>query len=296
MKKKTGKIDLHMHTTASDGTDTPEELLANVRKAGLDVFSATDHDSIMTGNRISALLEEDDPLFITGVEFSCRDEEGKYHILGYGYDPEADAIFSITDKGHALRMKKTWDRLVFLEKEFGFEFGDEEVYELLGRDNPGKPHIAKLMVEHGYASSIKEAIDKYIDQKRFPNVYIRPEEAIRAIEESGGIPVLAHPSYGSGNELIVGREMDERLQRLTAMGLRGVEAYYSGFTLKLQEEILAFASEYDLYVTAGSDYHGQNKMIEIGDNNLESVDGAAEGLKRFLKDVRIISGAEKKKH
>ena len=296
MKKKTGKIDLHMHTTVSDGTDTPEELLANVRKAGLDVFSATDHDSIMTGNRISALLEEDDPLFITGVEFSCRDEEGKYHILGYGYDPEADAIFSITDKGHALRMKKTWDRLVFLEKEFGFEFGDEEVYELLGRDNPGKPHIAKLMVEHGYASSIKEAIDKYIDQNRFPNVYIRPEEAIRAIEESGGIPVLAHPSYGSGNELIVGREMDERLQRLTAMGLRGVEAYYSGFTLKLQEEILAFASEYDLYVTAGSDYHGQNKMIEIGDNNLESVDGAAEGLKRFLKDVRIISGAEKKKH
>ena len=296
MKKKTGKIDLHMHTTVSDGTDTPEELLANVRKAGLDVFSATDHDSIMTGDRISALLEEDDPLFITGVEFSCRDEEGKYHILGYGYDPEADAIFSITDKGHALRMKKTWDRLVFLEKEFGFEFGDEEVYELLGRDNPGKPHIAKLMVEHGYASSIKEAIDKYIDQKRFPNVYIRPEEAIRAIEESGGISVLAHPSYGSGNELIVGREMDERLQRLTAMGLRGVEAYYSGFTLKLQEEILAFASEYDLYVTAGSDYHGQNKMIEIGDNNLESVDGAAEGLKRFLKDVRIISGAEKKKH
>ena len=97
-------------------------------------------------------------------------------------------------------------------------------------------------------------------------------------------------------ELIVGREMDERLQRLTAMGLRGVEAYYSGFTLKLQEEILAFASEYDLYVTAGSDYHGQNKMIEIGDNNLESVDGAAEGLKRFLKDVRIISGAEKKKY
>ena len=296
MKKKIGKIDLHMHTTVSDGTDTPEELLANVRKAGLDVFSATDHDSIMTGDRISALLEEDDPLFITGVEFSCRDEEGKYHILGYGYDPEADAIFSITDKGHALRMKKTWDRLVFLEKEFGFEFGDEEVYELLGRDNPGKPHIAKLMVEHGYASSIKEAIDKYIDQKRFPNVYIRPEEAIRAIEESGGISVLAHPSYGSGNELIVGREMDERLQRLTAMGLRGVEAYYSGFTLKLQEEILAFASEYDLYVTAGSDYHGQNKMIEIGDNNLESVDGAAEGLKRFLKDVRIISGAEKKKH
>ena len=132
MKKKIGKIDLHMHTTVSDGTDTPEELLANVRKAGLDVFSATDHDSIMTGDRISALLEEDDPLFITGVEFSCRDEEGKYHILGYGYDPKADAIFSITDKGHALRMKKTWDRLVFLEKEFGFEFGDEEVYELLG--------------------------------------------------------------------------------------------------------------------------------------------------------------------
>ena len=89
---------------------------------------------------------------------------------------------------------------------------------------------------------------------------------------AGGIPVLAHPSYGSGEEIIVGDKMDMRLKRLMEYGLHGVEAFYSGFTNKLISEMLFFADKYDLYVTAGSDYHGKNKMEELGDNNLPDKD------------------------
>ena len=287
MPDKIEKIDLHMHTTVSDGTDTPEEILSNVRAAGLDAFSVTDHDAIKAASVIPPLLKEGDPRFITGVEFSCKDSKGKYHVLGYGYDPGAWPIRSIVEKGHGFRMKKTKGRLEFLRDQFGFVFSDEEISELLQNDNPGKPHIANLMVKHHYANNRKQAIKEYINQKRFKDIYLLPEEAIRAIASSGGIPVLAHPSYGSGDEVIVGEEMDERLRRLIPEGLKGVEAYYSGFTPKLQEEMLAFAEKYELYVTAGSDYHGKNKLISIGENNLDSVSEAAEGVRRFLKDVHF---------
>ena len=293
MKKSTDRIDLHMHSTVSDGTDTPEEILAHVRETGLDIFSVTDHDAILAGCRIAPHLMRNDPLFITGVEFSCRDKYGQYHILGYGYSPEARSIQHIVEKGHAIRMEKTEKRLQFLRERFGFIFPDEEVRELLSKNNPGKPHIAALMIRHGYATDISDALHQYINKKKFPDIFIRPEEAIAAILDSGGIPVLAHPSFGSGDELIVGREMDDRLCRLIAEGLLGVEAYYSGFTPKLQEEMLSFASRYSLYVTAGSDYHGKNKLVRLGSNNLMSVKHAHEGLHRFLNDVRYLSASVK---
>ena len=92
MTSLTGRIDLHMHTTVSDGTDSPEGILDKVRSAGLALFSVTDHDAVKGYRIIQALLTPDDPAFLTGVEFSCKDEEGKYHILGYGFDPEAEPI------------------------------------------------------------------------------------------------------------------------------------------------------------------------------------------------------------
>ena len=286
------KIDLHMHTSISDGTDSLEEIVRKVREADLALFSVTDHDSIKAGIRVPSLLKEL-PLeqrtpFIRGVEFSCKDEMGKYHILGYGYDPGIPGIAEVVFKGHTLRMKKTRARLEFLKEQFGFSFPEEEIQELLTRDNPGKPHIAKLMIKYGYASDIKAAISDYINKKEFENVHVRPEEAIEGILMSGGIPVLAHPTYGDGDDLIIGDEMDQRLQRLMEFGLEGVEAFYSGFTPKIQAEVLGFAEKYDLYITAGSDYHGGNKMVTLGWTNLEDMIEAPEGLMRFLDDVEII--------
>ena len=107
-------LDLHMHSTVSDGTDSPAEILANVKAAGIGFFSLTDHDAVQGCEQLLALMAPGDPLFIPGVEFSCKDELGKYHILGYGYDPAAPSIRAVVAQGHALRMQKVRQRLEIL--------------------------------------------------------------------------------------------------------------------------------------------------------------------------------------
>ncbi len=279
------KLDLHIHTNVSDGTDAPQEIVSRVRETGLDIFSVTDHDSVECAGIIPGLLTAGDPFFVPGVELSCKDEEGKYHILGYRYDPEGTAIRKVVEYGHWLRMKKTAARLDFLRDEFGFGFSEEERAKLLSLSNPGKPHIAGLMVARGYAETKEQAIVQYIDQLHFRDGYVRPEEAIAGILGSGGIPVLAHPSYGDGGQTILGNDMDRRLRRLTALGLRGVEAFYSGFTARLRDEMLGFAERYGLLVTAGSDYHGSNKPVRLGDTGFEGPE-MPSGLIDFLEEIK----------
>lgn len=279
------KIDLHMHTTVSDGTDSPEEIIQCVKAAGIDMFSITDHDAIKGCIVVRSLLKEAGLSFIPGVEFSCKDENGKYHILGYGYDPQSDAIKEVIDTGHTYRISKLKKRIDFLKKEYGFSFSDEDLSALYKLDNPGKPHIGNLMVKYGYAPSKEIAIQTYVDKFHAGSEYVRPEQAIKGILAAGGVPVLAHPSYGRGDELILSGEMELRLRRLISFGLEGVEAFYSGFTPKLEEEILSFAEKFGLYVTAGSDYHGKNKLVQLGDTNLSSDAPYPTGLKRFLERV-----------
>ncbi len=279
-------LDLHMHTTVSDGTDTPAEILENVKKAGIRLFAVTDHDAVYGAEVMTGMLQETDPLFLTGIEFSCKDELGKYHILGYGYDPAGAPIRRLVDMSHGFRMEKVLGRLRKLKEEFGIEFPEEDIRSLLAMHNPGKPHIGNLMVRYGYAGNRNDAIKNIINKVHFKGRYVRPEEAVTAILESGGVPVLAHPAYGSGDELFVGEEMEDRLRRLVDFGLQGVEAFYSGFTDKLIEEQLQLAERYGLYVTAGSDYHGSNKMIAIGDTNLPANEDLPEGMSRFLEAVQ----------
>ena len=191
------------------------------------------------------------------------------------------------ESGHALRMKKVLSRLEYLKDTFGFDFPQVELDTLLSLDNPGKPHIGNLMVKYGYAQDKKQAIDEYINRIRFPNEYLRPEQAIRGILEAGGIPVLAHPVFGSGEELIVGELLEHRVKRLMDMGLRGVEAYYSGYTPKLRAEVLALAEKHHLLVTAGSDYHGKNKLVAMGDTKLSPTRELPAGLRRFLEEAGL---------
>ena len=286
-------LDLHMHTDVSDGTDTPEEILKKVEQAEIDLFSITDHDAIEGSAAIGKMLAcrkagdsfRGFPVFINGIEFSCRDEHGKYHILGYAYDPEEPAINSLVQKAHGIRIKKVMDRLNFLEEEFGFTFKQADIDKLFKNANPGKPHIARLMIRYGYADSIDQAMHDYLDKKKYKNEYIRPEEAITAILESKGIPVLAHPPYGDGSQLIIGEEMDRRLRHLLDFGLMGAECYYSGFTDRLRDEMLDLADKYDLYVTAGSDYHGENKLVILGDSGVTRISEASVRLKRFVERV-----------
>lgn len=277
-----------MHTTASDGTDQPAEIIRHVREAGIDLFAVTDHDGIAGALETEKILREyPEPglRFIKGIEFSCRDEEGKYHILGYDYDAENETLQKVVQIAHENRLVKVQARIAFLEEEFGFRFADEDIEKLMQNHNPGKPHIANLMIRYGYAETIEEAMQEYLNKKKFPASYILPEEAIQTILASGGIPVLAHPSYGDGSQLIVGEEIEHRLSRLVDFGLQGIETFYSGFTPKLIAEMLRLSEAFDLYVTAGSDYHGTNKLVPLGDTNLDSMEDAPERLIRFLEKI-----------
>ena len=281
------KIDLHMHTTVSDGSDTPEEILSRVKDAGITCFSVTDHDAIKGCQIIRNILQEGDPDFLCGAEFSTRDEHGSYHILGYHYDPESESMQNLIRYGHSLRMKKVTARLDFIRNQFGFDFPEEEIANLLALDNPGKPHIGNLMVKYGYTDTKEKAIKEYINKLKIRNAFVRPEEAIEGILAGGGIPVLAHGFFGSGDQLILADDMDKRLRHLMNFGLQGVEAFYSGFSPKLTEQMLALATRYDLYVTAGSDYHGKNKLVVLGDTGMEQDTLIPEGMQHFFEQVQI---------
>ena len=283
--KKPEKIDLHIHSTVSDGTDTPEEILALVKEAGIGLFALTDHDAIKGCEILRKVLKAGDPQFVTGAEFSCRDDEGQYHILGYGYDPKARSVNGLVEKGHRIRMNKVRARLELLQSKFGFSFPEEELQNLLAQDNPGTPHIANLMAKYGYAKSRDQAMKEYLNKLRVQFGYISPEEAIDAILKGGGIPVLAHPSYGNGDQLILGEDMERRLRRLKDFGLRGMEAFYSGFPERMVRDMLEYSDRYDLLVTAGSDFHGSNKLVKLGDTGLDLGTEFPVRLSRFLEEI-----------
>ena len=285
MMSISGRIDLHMHSTVSDGTDSPQELLSRVSGAGISLFSVTDHDTVKGCLEVIDLLAPGSPSFITGVEVSCRDEEGRYHILGYGYDPDAVPINDLAAKGHSVRFEKLRLRIDRLKEMFGIVFPKDEVDSLYALENPGKPHIGELLVRHGYSSSVSNAISDYINKLGVRSMHFAPQTAIEMINASGGIPVLAHPFYGDGDQMIYDDEMEQRLARLRDMGLKGVEAFYSGFAPRQIRSMLDMSERYGLYVTAGSDYHGSRKLVQLGDTNLGDVSEAPESLKKFLSDV-----------
>lgn len=279
------RIDLHMHTSFSDGTDSPAELLLHVREADLGYFSVTDHDTIAASEAIPPLLLSDDPLFLSGAEFSCRDALGKYHILGYGFDPASAAIRTVVDLGHGYRMEKLAKRLRLLRERYGIAFSDAEEQALYALPNPGKPHIARLMVLHGLAGSVRQAFDTILNRLHVPDLYVRPEEAVKGILGAGGIPVLAHPCFGDGDQLILGPALRTRVERLMDFGLLGLEGYYSGYSEKLCREVVTLAETHGLYVTAGSDCHGGNKLIRLGDVGVEKTERPSSALLRFIEDA-----------
>ncbi len=263
------KADLHMHSTWSDGTDSPRELLDKVIAAGIDFFSITDHDEYRGGRELILQVKkrkqtEVMPYFISGAEFSCRDDLGKYHILGYAYDIKNEAVRKLMEAVHEVRIQKVTNRMRFLKERYGFHFSESEIASLMKHRNPGKPHIAKLMVRHRYAGTISEAILGFIDHYHGPERRIHPEEAIEAVIQGGGIPVLAHGPFGDGEQNLDKKEMTARVERLMNAGLMGLECYYSGFAEAHQDMMLELANRYHLLVTAGSDYHGENKLVRLG--------------------------------
>jgi predicted metal-dependent phosphoesterase TrpH len=255
-------LDLHSHTTYSDGTYTPHELITHAVEKGCEYIAITDHDNFDHVDHVGHLPENIQ--YLTGVEISAE-FKGTLHILGYGFDPEYPELKDTLESLQEARYNRNVKMLEKMAKQ-GFHISMEELHEESKGGMVGRPHFANLMLRKGYVKNYQEAFDKYLakgmplymDKKR-----LEPKEAIRLILAAGGIPVMAHP-YQTKLE---GADLEALIAELKSYGLRGIEAYYSRHSKEQTGEYLGYAKKYDLLVTAGSDFHGANKAdIELGMN------------------------------
>lgn len=261
------QVDLHMHSAASDGTDSPAQLLAQVQAAGIRTFALTDHDTIEGCAQVEALVPPG-LRFIRGVEFSCITSAGKCHILGYGYQPEAPSIHQALEAGRVLRQAKLTRRLNYLEEAHGIRFSEQELQWLSGLSSPGKPHLAQLIMDRGLAASREEAISRYIDGCKGGDARIDGAIAVRGILEAGGIPVWAHPLGGEGERHLTRERFHAQLTVLMGLGIQGLECCYSRYTRQEVVFLLDQAERHGLLVSGGSDYHGTAKNIPLGTLNV----------------------------
>ncbi len=255
-------IDLHTHTTASDGSMTPTELIRHAFDKGLAAVAVTDHDTV---SGVAQALEEGDRLgieVIAGVEISV-DFSTEMHLLGYFLDGHCEPILKTLEELRERREERN-PRIVNKLNELGFDITMEEVNGNAGGGNTGRPHIARVMIEKGYVKSMDEAFEKYLGAGRpayFKKDKLLPREGIAEITRSGGIPVLAHPFFIG---LPYG-QLDQLVGVLAGYGLKGIEAYYSWHTEEQTSSLLRIARKHGLLVTGGSDFHGSFKPdIEIG--------------------------------
>lgn len=253
----TTPFDLHLHTTASDGSDPPAQLLQRLRAAGIRLFSVTDHDTVDGALELERLVPPG-MRFIRGVEFSCVSPAGKCHILGYGYDPRHPAFRAALEEGRRLRLEKLARRLRKLEADHGVVLTAREQQWLLSRNSPGKPHLGRILVERGMAPDLDTAIRTYLGHVPGRD-RIEARTAVRAIEAAGGVSVWAHPLGGEGEKRLPPEKFADQLEVLLGDGIRGMECWYSRYSAAEVRFLRERAEAAHLIITGGSDYHGTNK-------------------------------------
>ena len=278
-------IDLHIHTNASDGTDSPRDLLRNIQKAGINTFAITDHDTIRGAIDMQKILPQG-LRFIKGIEFSCRADSGhRCHILGLGYDENNPDFQDALRAGDDIRHRKFFGRIELLRSQFGIEFSDDEIASLLKIPSVGKPHLANMIVKKGLAHDRQDAISRYIDRCRTGTGRISAQLAVHAILSSGGLPVWAHPLGGEGEQELSESEFVIVINELLSYGLKGLECWYSKYKPEKCEWLVEQAERRKLLISGGSDYHGTNKNIPLGRLNADDIAINADRL-TILKHIQ----------
>jgi predicted metal-dependent phosphoesterase TrpH len=257
------RIDLHLHTTHSDGSLPPADVLTLAGKSGVTALAITDHDIV---GGIPEAMDVGERLgieVIPGVEISSRYGDGELHILGYFIDWK-DA--ELNRRLATLRNSRHDRNPRIIEKlnELGLAVTYDEVRALAGTESVGRPHIARVLMSKGYVASAKEAFDRYLSEGAaayVPRDLPAPAEAITWIRAARGVAVLAHPTWVKESAEGLYRLCD----KLKGEGLGGIEVHYSTHTAQQTAEYLNIAKRLDLLVTGGSDFHGLTKPdIEVG--------------------------------
>ncbi len=258
-------FDLHLHTTASDGTMSPTELVRYAKEKGLKIIAITDHDTI---EGLHEGIQEGDKIgleVIPGVELSADASSGTMHLLGYYIDP---ASSELVDKLRVLQQARMERNLQMVERlrALGIPLELSEVKAAPEHGQIGRPHFAYTMVQKGYVQNIQDAFDRYLGKGK--PVYVEkfrfsPEEAMHFIRKAGGITVLAHPFTLKQPEP---EDFEALIRELKEKGLDGIEVYYPEHSDGQKRLYRDMAKKYGLVISAGSDFHGLNKdAVDLGE-------------------------------
>lgn len=284
-----GAIDLHTHTTHSDGSSSPEELIARASSKGARAIAITDHDTVDAFAEARAAADRFGVEFVPGIEISADFSPGTMHILGYFVDDESTALKEKLAMLKSAREKRNPEIARRLEG-LGLDISYEEVAQLAGNKVVGRPHFASVLVSKGYVRSIQEAFDKLL--KKDAPAYVEkarlsPRDSIKLIHRAGGVAVLAHPYQ---LKLSSYEAADEVAAELAALGLDGIEAIYSRHSPEQRSMYSEIALRHKLLITGGSDYHGSYKPdidLVTGLGDLEVPYSLLEALKaRAMEDTR----------
>lgn len=251
------KADLHLHSTASDGRLSPEDVVRTAAHLGLAVISITDHDSVDgIASALKAAGQYPSLTVIPGVEVSTDVPHGEVHVLGYFIDdtnPELIIKLAAFRNSRKVRAQKMIEKLATM----GVHIEWTRVQDIAGAGSVGRPHIAQAMLEKGYISSLKEAFNNYIGREAPAYVErekMTPEEVVELITQVGGLAVLAHPAQIE--------DLEHLIPRLQRVGLVGVEAYYNSYPPKTIQYLASVAHKHALVATGGSDFHGMDSATE----------------------------------
>ena len=271
------RVDLHSHSSASDGELSPAALVRYAQECGLAALALTDHDTIDGIDAARAAARGTLLQLIPGVELSCDVPRTEVHILGYFIDwrsPELETMLVKFREGRFGRAQKMVKKLAALGAPISFE----RVKAIAGDASLGRPHVAQALVEAGHVATVAEAFERYIERNGpayVERLRLPPEDAVALILRAGGVPVLAHP-----------REVTHYIEPLVKAGLIGLEALYGAYDDATRVELVRLARQHDLVVTGGSDFHGLNRMASLG--NLGQVEVPFEVVDRLRRKVEQV--------
>jgi 3',5'-nucleoside bisphosphate phosphatase len=245
-------VDLHLHTHFSDGTYSPEELVGEAARQGLAALALTDHDTVEgcapTAQACAAAGIE----FVPGTELTAEQEDHELHILGYLFDTRNPLLLAETGKFQGVRQNRIREMVSRLN-QMGVPLEAEGVFALANCRAPGRPHIARALVQAGLCASLDEAFERFLKKNRpawVPKFKMSAPDAIELIHQAGGVAVMAHPGLNRADELI---------PSLVDAGLDGLECFHTKHSSATAQHYLLLAQRFDLLVTGGSDCHGISK-------------------------------------
>ena len=252
------KVDLHIHSTASDGKLSPEDVVGKAAKLGLSIIALTDHDTVDgIAPALSAAMAYPQLRVIPGVEISTETTGGEVHVLGYFIDYTDKELKTSLERFHNSRLIRAQGMIAKLRK-LGIQIDWSRVREIAGEGTVGRPHIAQAIMEKGYIASFPEAFTRYIGHDGPAYVArdkMTPAEAVELVMQADGLPVLAHPLTIDDPEAMV--------IELKEVGLAGIEAYYKDYNAEKRKSLINLADRLNLIATGGTDYHGLDDITEV---------------------------------